>query len=396
MSWLFNKEEEHVIAVFDIGNGSIGCSFVQLSKHHLPHILYSHREPITFIPRISSERLLETMLKLLKSVSNTVHHEAWKKYHKSVRSAHCIFSSPWYICETRILTIEKDKSFTITQNLIDTIIKKEEDEFIKALHEGKYEKVFGSDIHLLEKKVIHTRLNGYAVDDSIGKRSRLLELTFFSSFMSDSIIKGVEKILHTYFHFKTIEHHTYALASWCAIRDIFPAHKDFLFLDITSEITDVMLTEAGILSETISFPAGRSMILRKIVDELTVPPEVALSFLNLYNKKAVDKEFKEKMDDIIKSVQDLWYKSFIETLTNIRKYRLIPKKIFITADADSAPIFLDILKRNISTELNVPQDMFDVVFLGKNLVEPTVSSIDDQHTDAFIALESTFLNKILV
>jgi hypothetical protein len=396
MSWLFTKSDQNVVAIFDIGNGSIGCSFAQLSHTDKPILLYTHREPITYLPHVTAQRLLETMLKLLKSVSSNVSQDAWKKYHHSVRHAYCIFSSPWFVSQTRILTYAKDKPFTVTQGLIDNIVKSDEQQFLAALNEGKYEKVFGSDLRLLEKKIIHTRLNGYEVTEPINKKARQLELTFFTSFMSELIIQNVEKVLQYYFHFKSVEYYSYALTAWTAIRDIFPHESDFLFLDITAETTDVMITEGGVLSQTVSFPIGRSMVLRKIVDTLMVPPEVALSFLNLYNKGETDQEFTEKISGIMDEAQTLWAQTFIQTLQKIKAYQLIPKKIFLTADADCSAVFIESLRQPMPAELDVPQNNFEVVFLGSSVVEPLAYSDDSEPLDAFIALESTFLNRIVV
>ncbi len=399
MFGLFNNKEEEIVAVFDIGNGSIGAALVILKEHGSPEILYTHREPITYIHHITSKRLLESMLVLLKVVAARVQKDGLPKvkahhHHHSIRRGFCVFSSPWYLSQTRIMKVSKENPFEITAAFVDEVIKKEEEQFIQSLNEGKYEQMFGHDTQLLEKKIIHTRLNGYEIAHPIGKKARELELTFFSSFISTMILKSVRETLAHFFHFRSVQYYSYALTSWSVIRDMNPELTDFLFLDITGEVTDVMLTQDGVLSETITFPLGRSMILRKIVDELSVPPEVAVSFLSLLKQGTGDKTFIDKMKNVLKGTQEFWFEAFLKTVQDLKKSHVLPKKIFITADADVAYLFKEALSNVMPEDLNMPENMFDVVIVDSESVKSIAKVVGGAVPDPFLSIESQFLNKI--
>jgi hypothetical protein len=396
MSPLFRKSDEKTVAIFDIGNGSIGAAIVRLSQSNAPTILYSYREPITFLPQVSSERLMENMLKLLKSVASHVEKEVWPQYHRNVKEAYCVFSTPWFVADTRVISYEKDTPFMVTRGMVEDILKKDEDAFIASLKDGNYEKVFGINLHILEKKIIHTKLNGYEIQDFLNKKAKQIEITLFLSYMSDLIPKKVEDILNHYFNFRTVNFNSYALASWFAFREQFPHEEHFLFLDISGEVTDVMLHEKGIIAETAAFPAGRSLILRNIVRDMTVPPEVALSFLNMYTKKSVEKRFAADLEKIIKNTQEEWRAAFVEAIQSFKKNTVMPKKVFITADADCAPIFLETLKTSFPKGLQVPNPIFEPIYIGSEVTEQFVHKDHKGILDPFIALESTFLNKIVL
>ncbi len=396
---IFGKKEHEVVAIFDIGNGSIGGALVRFSEHGVPTILYSHREPIAYLPHATSKRLLDEMIKLLDSVAANIHktgllHIKHRFHVHSVKRAFCVFSSPWYISDTRTTKISEEKSFVVSRKYIDDLIRKEEDEFIKTLKDGKYEKMFGSDTRLLEKKIIHTKLNGYEVDHPINKKAKELDITFFSSFIAHDITKAVEDTLLKHFHFRSIHFHSYALASWSAMRDMYPTIHNFLFIDITGEVTDVMLTQRGILSETITFPLGRSMIVRKIVDELKVSPEVAVSFLSVYSKGSLEEKFMQKMKDLLKPTQDFWIASCLKTITILKKSHIIPRKIFITADEDTANLFYDVLTQTLPSEMNIPNNSFEVIILKPEVMKIVAHIEAGVERDSFLLLESEFLNKI--
>ncbi len=395
----FKKSEEDVVAVFDIGNGSIGAALVKLTKDKPPHILYTHREPLTFLPHVTSSRLLDNMLRLMRVVAHRVQQEGLPKLkslneHFSIKHAHCVFSSPWYVSQSRVVKLQQDKPFVITQNIIDEMLKKEQDQFIGALREGKYEQVFGPDTRLLEKKIIHSKLNGYEVNVPVGKKAKELELTFFSSFISNNIIQSVESTLSHFFRFNSIQYHSYALTAWSAVRDMYPNTPDFLFLDITGEVTDAMLTEGGVLSETVSFPLGRNMILRKLVDSLTVPPEVAVSFLSLFSQGTTDKDFGEKMKMVLKGSQQFWIAALIKTLKSLKEAHLLPHAVFVTADNDVVKIFEEALMQPFPPEMEIPQNVFDVTILTSENVKPLATFAPGAQRDSFLSIECEFLNKI--
>src|SRR5205823_599360 len=123
-----------------------------------PTILYTHREPLTFQTHVTSKRLLDAMLKLLGDVALHLQKEGLVHLHKTllgtptIKNVFCVFSSPWYISQTKVVRISEEKSFQVTQAYVDQIVRSEEKDFNDALKEGKYEKLFGTDIRLLERK----------------------------------------------------------------------------------------------------------------------------------------------------------------------------------------------------------------------------------------------------
>jgi cell division ATPase FtsA len=267
---LFQKPDEEIAVVFDIGSGSIGAALVRFSAHGIPTTLFSHREPLTFQHSVTSRRLLSSMTKLLKNVADHVQKEGLSHLHRSllgtprIQHVFCIFTSPWYVSQTKTMTISKEKPFLITKNSVQDILSKQEDELLKELGEGKYERQFGSNLKVLERKVIHTSLNGYEVGDPVGKRGREFEVTFFVSFISKDVSDAVEAVLRKAFHFKEFECYSSALSLTTAIRDVFPNDQSFLIADITGEVTDISFISKGVLLETSSFPLGRSSSFRRM------------------------------------------------------------------------------------------------------------------------------------
>ena len=397
---LLGKHSEEVIAIFDIGNGSIGGALVKISPGQAPHVLYSHREPLTFLPEVTSGRLLTSMLKLLKSVSDNVykvsrqHSPHHGRMH--VERAYCVFASPWFMSETRVINVEKGKQFIVTNELIDELVKKEEGQFQIALKGGKYEKIFGDDVALMEKKIIHTKLNGYEVSEPIGKKVSALEVTFFSSFISKEILKKVEEVLLHSFSLRYVGYSSFVLASWNAVRDIYHDVDNFLFLDITGEVTDITLTMRGILAETVSYPHGRNTLIRSVVEGLEITPEIAVSFFGMKSKGVLEKKFSSKFDGVVADALSKWHDELIETLLKLQKTHGLPRKVYVTVDSDVADFFKTSIMAGLPAELAVHLGSFDIHVMSGESVRPYVTVAPGDIADPFIIIDSIFINKLIV
>lgn len=403
MSALFkSKTQEEIALVFDIGNGSIAATIVKFTDHGIPIALYSHREPLTFLPEADSKHLLKNMLKLMGGLVERVQKEGLPKVHTTLFSPHaikkifCFYSSPWFISHTKLLSVEKPKPFLINQSAIDEMVAEEQKQFLATVENGYYEKLFGTDIRLLEKNIIHIKLNGYEVRNPIGKKASQVEVTFYLSFISDQIVKEVENILHKAFSFRTIEHHSCSLGAWSAVRAMFPNATDFLTLDISGETTDVSLTCRGVLTETISFPTGRSSVIRHLVKELAVPPEVALSFLIMHTAGAVEEKFAKKLASDTQVAVAEWQKGFLDAIKELQKRYLIPKQMFLSTEMDLSSLFVKALQLPVPMELGVSNNSFEILFLGPERVKSFIQNEAGVRIDPVLSLESIFLNNVII
>jgi hypothetical protein len=397
---LFKKPEEEIVAIFDIGNGSVGGALVKFSKRDHPVILYTHREPLTYMIHPTPKHLLGSMLKLLKSVATHLAKEGLIHVRTSpfgghrLRDVHCVFASPWYISQTKIITEIKDTNFVISQETINALVQKEQEEFNAALKEGKYEQIFGPDTRLLEKRIINTRLNGYDIEEAVGKSAKELEVTLFNSFISQDIVAQVEETLHSSFAVRTIHHYSYALVSWLGSRTLVPDLHDYFFIDVSGETTDISLIIKDVIIETMSFPMGRSSLLRKVVKDLAVTPDVALSFLSMKYSGTLEKKFDEKINEVLKAVNVDWRDQLNLVLAAFQKRYTLPRATLLTADSDTSGFFSDALNQILPTELMLAQNTLAITFIGPDKVQPFIFQLPEVQHDAFIGIESIFLNEL--
>src|SRR3989344_9230353 len=115
------------------------------------------------------------------------------------------------------------------------MLKKEEQEFAGSN--------FKDDAYFIENKIISTKINGYKTEDVFHKKAREFEISLFESLASKKSIIAFKSILeHTYHFYGKIYFHSWGYSAHKVFQDIF-GFKNFTLIDITGEITDVVIVE---------------------------------------------------------------------------------------------------------------------------------------------------------
>lgn len=391
---LFGNSKEEVAAVFDIGNGSVGGALVKLSSAHPPIILYSHREPIGILSHVTGKRLESRMLKLLRDVAEHIakdglSHIRMNYFGPTIRGVHCVYASPWYVAETKTVSSELDRPKAVTQAYIDSLLQKEQEAFEQSLRSAEGGAM--AEAKLIERKVIDVRLNGYSVADPVGQEAKTVELSFFTSFVSEPVLKEIELLLRRVFNYRKIRHHTFALAGWEAVLRTFPEPSDFLLLDVTGEVTDLTLSRNGVLTETASFPTGRNTVIRHVAKELGVEQDIAASYVSMHLKNAAERKFAEKLSSLLAAAREDWKARLVDCLRDLSKRHTLPKTAYVTADADLAKLFSDALGTDMPIELAIPGNAFATSVLGAEALGSHYHVVDGVPNDSFLGLESLYL-----
>jgi hypothetical protein len=388
----FKKHTEEITALFDVTSSSVGVTLVQCNTDGIPFILFSHRENFKVEEHVSSAHLLQSMLQGLKHAVAVLYEQGLKKLNASVEnrleiaSIFCTFSSPWHISETKIITLNRDIPFVVSPSLIDTFLKKEEEIVNADFSQGKYDKIYGTKVQLLERKIIHTKINGYEVKNILGKKALDFEVTFFISYISDAILKQVERILNRVVHTGSIHYSSYSLSAWNATIDMFPGNQHFLFVDIGGEVSDIIFTSNGALMEAMTFPGGRSCVIRELMKQFAVSHDVATSYLKLYGLGSLEPVFSEKVSNAISQAAHAWYTAYSTKLTEFSAKHTIPKKVFVSSEADCVSIFQKVLAADPERE---------VIIMDESKIKPFVDIGSQTYFDAELAIEAVFANKIL-
>ncbi len=389
LSWLWSKNKEKLILVFDIGSASVGGALFYTSSNGVPRIICSVREPIVLLETVDTEQLLSLTLKSLSVVSEKIA----SKRMGAPSKIFCVLSSPWYASQTRIIKSEKNTPFVFTSKLADSLIEKEVSVF-SAEHLANYVHV-GNKMVPIELKNMKMMLNGYNTPEPLNQKAKQLEMTIFISMSEEQFLQSVRDTIHKNFHSDDVKFSSFAMNTFALARDMFVEKEDFVLIDIGGEVTDISLIKKEVLRESISFPIGPNFMIRGIALEMKCSLDQAKSYLSLYKDGHAEVKMAKKLEGVVNSLKTDWLKSFQESLANISNDISIPASIFITVDQDLAEFFSEIIKSEQFSQYTLTESKFEVIFLGVQALHGSATFTEDVTRDSFLIMESIYINRYL-
>jgi hypothetical protein len=365
---------DETVLLIDVGNGSIGAGLVVFSKNKIPKSIYNVRLPFSILEKIDASKLESGMGLLLDDVLGNMS----KFIPPNLSSVLVTFSSPWFISKTKHIHTEQDKPFVVTKGFFEQIVKKEEDAFKKELTDQAFT--------VVERNIVHTKVNGYSVQNSVGKKAKSFDAFLCMSVIGDSIVEKVHSLVSRYMHIRKerVVLHTFPLVSFSVVRDLYPNVMDFLLMDITSEVTDLTLVRGDVIIDTVSYPSGRNFIVRQVAKAFDVSAEIAVSLLHMCTEGKADVAVLTKMQELLVSVEKEWSVYMEDALISLSKEVVLPSRVYVTVESDVAPIFIKFFKKNI-----------DVVYISHDLLSGLYQNNIKSPPDEFLAILSIFYTKIM-
>lgn len=340
MGFLFGNKKEEIVAIFDIGSGSIAGAIVQIPKEegNLPVILKSIRTEIDYNKdKLDTNVFIRNMLKTLENVS----HDLYLMKVASPKKIFCVIASPWYSSETRILKTTKDSEFVFTSKIADDLLQKE----IKQILDfnNKKNKSIYSELEIIDSQVMSVALNGYQVSSPIGMKTKSVEMNLIVSSAQKYFLDKLRKVISKDFHDTPVIFSSFMVASYLAIRDKYISPDSYLILDIGGEITEVGIVSRGSLKSSLSFPFGKKTIFRYISTKMEIDLRDAKELFSLYNDNNLSENKKKELDPLFKSIENSWSESFRNCISLLPHVLALPSTIFLTADNDAIKWFKNVI-----------------------------------------------------
>gem|GEM_PF-855380 len=394
MTGLFGKKKEgqNFITVFDIGSASVGGAFVLLETGKPPQVVFTTRIAIPFQKELNFARFFTAMQKTLDEV-----FVAMKKAGGEVVVDHafCVLASPWYASQTRLVRYRPEKvPFVVSEKLVEELIQRE----VAAFRNSKLfasSRIDNALPEIMESKNIQMKLNGYETKKPYGQKTDELRIALYLSMIPPNIKSSVQDAIEKFWNTQNVHLNSFSYVAYDILRDLYPLDSTFLFLDISGELTDVSLVKDGVLTESLSFPIGKNMLVRAIMNGKKAPPEIAHSDLSLYLREAMEGEHSGKVAEFIDTARKDWLSFFEDGLSKFAEDFPIPPLVFYTGDEDIAPWYQErILEARFST-FTIQEGEFTVRFLGSDVFNGHVTIPEPSFRDPFIALPSMYAQKII-
>ncbi len=328
----FKKTKENYSLVFTIGSGSVSGGIVKFTEEAGVDMIYYDKEIIPFQQDISIMKHLELMKSSLTSLTQNIQSVGLKRVEMKdkkkqvlLEKVFYVFSSPWSISQTKTVRVKEAKPFKVTKDYLDKIVDEQE-------------KILRGDIlksdKIVEKKIIQIKVNGYVVDSVYDRKVLDLEISIFFSIVPNDILQLVDQAISKTFNIKEIWCHSALLSVFSAIRDFFPKKDDFIYIDISEEITDISIVKDSVMISSASIPLGCNYFIRELAKKMNISEEIADSMIRMHCLKHNDELGNLKFAVAIEGVSKVWLSKVSETLDLLKEKIYIPEQVFLIADND--------------------------------------------------------------
>jgi len=284
---LFSRsKKDALIAAFDINSSSVGGILFFCHPHRIPEILVTSRISTDFLPDLNFSKIQRSLHKTFERVI-----AGFKKQMPEGRKKPdlvlIMFSSPYYVSQTKIIKLPKLKPFKITDKFLENLIADEIMSFKKRWQ--------GTEVIEAEKIRVD-------FDNS--------EISFYMSLGIKSIQDKLQEcILHSFGETK-MRFQSFPFVAFNALKTVMDISEDLLLVDVGGETTDLILIRNGILEETISFPLGENFLIRKIAAAFRLSLEESFFLLRQYIRGDLHADTHKKVREIVENATAKWCQFF--------------------------------------------------------------------------------------
>lgn len=389
---LFNSaKKEKIVAIFDIGSGSVGGAIVRipLSGKEMPTIIKSIRNEIKFRDNFNFSTFMNDMIYTLGLTSMSLYNEKVAAPDEII----CVLASPWYLSETRVIKMSREKSFTFTKKLAGELIQREILS-LTNLYKDKYGNL-DSAPQMIEHHTMAVSLNGYMVADPVGKKCQFLEINMVLSLSPKLCLDKIKETLSKTFHHTEVSFSSFTVDTYLAVRDKYIALDSYLLIDISGEITDVGIVTKGVLKSVLSFPFGKKTFFKFICTKLEIELRDATELFKLYSENKISNEFQKKVMPLFQSIENSWGEAFSQCISTLPRTLILPSTIFLTADNDIKNWFANVLRNEEHVQSSSAGHKCNVITLdGPDFLN--MCEVSEGGCDPFLMIESIAIMRKMV
>ncbi|MBL7045549.1 MAG: hypothetical protein ISR99_00755 [Parcubacteria group bacterium] len=329
-----NTTKPPSIALFDIGSGSVGAAVAKFDHSGRPTIVYSTRRALPVLEELSVDRLLSHTLNAIRSVGHDV---VMSGYYADGTTEPlgvlCTASSPWSAIEP-ITVASEGVEKEITDDLLEDLTERGRQSIIEAL-QGRDD---GAGMNLVEEVTVRTRFDGVEPVGVQPKRAQKVDVSLLQGFISKRFHEKAEAALEEVFGATPVVIQTSMLPLFLVARDVYHGAEDFLLVDISGEVTDVVLVNGGMVSGSASFPIGKNSVVRSAASVGGVVTTDSLSNLRLRVKGRDSRVPSMQRIQQLQSARE-WGTAFNEVCSNLGIIDVLPNTVVIHADSDMVDWF---------------------------------------------------------
>lgn len=387
-----SKESQKHIVIFDIDSASIGASVVSCiydKKGQLTNIqsLYETRQFIDVSGAVDFDKFFKKTVKTFQTVAENTHLQS----PSDIEGIFCNLSAPWMSSQKRVIHYKQNKPFKITKELVKKCIDKELDiSLSKNLDFAEYH-----DLTLVERRTIDLYLNGFPSLNPYNQEAKTLDIHSLASVMSLETQRSFEHVIERAFHRKPV-FFSNTFVNYQTMRSLLPHENNVIILDVSGELTEILVLKNDHLEQIASFPVGFSLIIKNLADTLGQTFHEARSFLDLYIQGKIDANFSHNVKNNLEQAFKIWFREFYTVCDTLSTHGLLPSTLCISTDYQYTSWFMEniLVSDELQEHLHV-QKQIQIIDISQVFVEfAQKQNYTRYFSDTQLALISYFVTNV--
>lgn len=332
MSIFGGSKKNNIVVVLDISSGSIGCCTVETVFSGKPTILFSIRKPVNFLFDVSFEAFWRCAADALEKVLKLAKDNLVNRHPDEVL---CVFSSPWYVSRISAITISKEKPFEIDEKFLNGIVNEQEQKIIEAhsAAKGRVKKTSAKIKEIfIEHEIMQAELNGYAVKNPLGKKTKTLKVRVYLSLGTEKVMEEIKDKISKHFGHLKIRFRTFPLLAMKILDGILKTDQSYMVVESREEMTDMIIPNNYFLDKIISFPKGINSLFKSIAAGTNEFFKEAPSMLNSYSRGHRALGDSGKIVSALEKGKIDWGTSFRKAISEMAEDGPAPQHLFFLGD----------------------------------------------------------------
>jgi hypothetical protein len=281
------------------------------------------RLPIHSGQRVSFEEFTEKTKRVLTTIfEELIHHT-----HGNLDEVYINISAPWSSSQKRLVKAEFEKEILITKDQINNIIAEE----IRSPLKKNVEFSAFDGVELYERKTLDIYANGYPTLKPLGQKAKTLEIRSLGSVMSTSTKKMFSSIAEKHFHREPVLMSN-VHAQYKTVRELLPHLNSVNVLDVSGEMTELLVIEDDHLRHIASFPHGTYDMVRAYAEKSSIDETHAWQDLHIYLKGDMSTKKKQLVEKTARFAFRDWLRLLYTELDRCSARGLLPGTFLVMTD----------------------------------------------------------------
>ena len=318
------------ILIFDIDSAAV-CAYLVSYRYNKKldtsshEVAWSDTFDIIHYPNLDTQHFFGQTLKTCEGAAHAALKESSGRV---IDDVICVIGTPWVSTQKRTSRYVKQHDFNVNELLINEILGKEKKDSLST----NLEYHLFNDLMVVDQTLLNIEINGYRSLNPVGKSARELKTRSLLSVISQQVYDAFGHVFERVFH-RTPQMFSNIHFLYDAVHTHFKNEDDVLILDISGEVTDVMVVQNDTVTHIGSFPKGYQTIIRDAQKQFGTHSyrwwfKYISKNIGIDNKN-IDSQYSQVLQKSFRS----WLRVLHDTLGYMAQDGLLPSQLVLVSHA---------------------------------------------------------------